>query len=210
VLLKNPHLQGSRVAYVTLKESEVKSKLMFVLCAFFLFTRQSKAQQIKLPEQQDRWKIQTDGSIEWKIDNRIPHFDHIEMAGEKVALWMQYGVDSSGRSKLSRTTVFPTFRLLPHRTIAHMTYNLEDAEVPRIYINDRLLKRGVHNAALVSDLQEKVQRINHEGIMVIESELRDSVRLRRVFFPCVDKPVAIEKLVFINGGKRPQKLIWII
>src|SRR5919107_572874 len=87
----------------------------------------SYSQEIRLPEQQDRWQILPDGSIEWKIDKRIPHNDHIEMGGEKVALWMQYGVDSSGRSKLSRTMVFPTFRLLPHRTIAHMTYNVEDA-----------------------------------------------------------------------------------
>jgi hypothetical protein len=102
--------------------------------------------------------------------------------------------------------VFPTFRLLPQRTIAHMTYNVEDAELPRIYINDRLLKSGVHNASVAGDLQEKVQRVNHRGIMQIESILRDSVLLRRTFFPSVDKPLAIEKLVFINGGKRPARI----
>jgi hypothetical protein len=171
-----------------------------------LSTLALRGQDIVLPEQQDRWTIQPDGSIEWKIDKRLPHFDHIEMAGEKVALWMQYGVDTSGRSKLSRTMVFPTFRLLPQRTIAHMTYNVEDAELPRIYINDRLLKGGVHNASVVGDLQEKVQRITHKGIMQIESVLRDSVLLRRTFFPSVDKPVVIEKLVFINNGKRPAKV----
>jgi hypothetical protein len=163
-------------------------------------------QEITLPQQQDRWTIQQDGSIEWKIDKRVPHNDHIEMGGEKVALWMQYGVDSSGKSKLSRTMVFPTFRLLPQRTIAHMTYNVEDAELPRIYINDRLLKGGVHNAAVVGDLQEKVLRVTHKGIMKIESEFRDSIRLMRTFFPSVDKPVAIEKLVFVNNGKRAAKI----
>lgn len=163
----------------------------------------SSAQETKLPEQQDRWKIQPDGSIEWRIAKRIPHSDHIEMAGEKVALWMQYGVDSSGRSKLSRTVVFPTFRLLPQRTIAHMTYNVEDVELSRIYINDRLLKGRVHNAEVAGDLQEKMQCVTHKGIMQIESMLRDTVLLRRTFFPSVDKPVAIEKPVFINNGKRP-------
>lgn len=168
-----------------------------------LITVFSSAQETKLPEQQDRWKIQPNGSIEWRIDKGIPHSDHIEMAGEKVALWMQYGVDSSGKSKLSRTVVFPTFRLLPQSTIAHMTYNVEDVELPRIYINDRLLKGGVHNAEVVRDLQEKVQRVTHKGIMQIESMLPDTVLLRRTFFPSVDKPVAIEKLVFINNSKRP-------
>lgn len=163
-------------------------------------------QELKLPEQEDRWTIQPDGSIEWEIDNRLPHQDHIEMAGEKVALWMQYRVDSTGKSKLSRTMVFPTFRLLPQRTIAHMTYNVEDGELPRIYINDRLFKAGVHNASLVSDMQEKVLRISHRGIMNIESLLRDSVLLRRSFFPSVDKAMAIEKLVFVNQGRRAAKV----
>jgi hypothetical protein len=100
---------------------------LFCMAGVFL-TAPSFAQDISLPEQQDRWRIQADGSIEWKVDKRVPHSDHIEMAGEKIALWMQYGVDSTGRSKLSRTMVFPTFRLLPHTTIAHLTYNVEDAE----------------------------------------------------------------------------------
>ena len=70
-------------------------------------------QEINLPAQNDRWKIQPDGSIVWNMDQRVPHFDHTEMDGEKVALWMRYGVDSSARPKLSRTLVFPSYRLLP-------------------------------------------------------------------------------------------------
>src|SRR6476620_300346 len=82
----------------------------------------ASSQELVLPKQQDRWTIQPDGAIEWKIDNRLPHSDHIEMGGEKVALWMQYGVDTSGKAVLNRTLVFPTFRLLPQNTIAHMMY----------------------------------------------------------------------------------------
>src|SRR5687768_5847640 len=96
------------------------------------------AQSYNLKPQIDRWVIQPDGSIEWKIDARLPHNDHIEMSGQKVSLWMQYGVDTSGKSSYVRTIVFPTYRLLPQRTIAHMTYDVNDRELPRIYINDRL------------------------------------------------------------------------
>ncbi|HEY5771783.1 MAG TPA: hypothetical protein VIS75_04100, partial [Chitinophagaceae bacterium] len=91
-----------------------------------LFISSSLSTQTLLPEQNDRWKIQPDASIEWKIDNRLPHNDHIEMSGEKVSLWMQYGVDTSGRSNFIRTIVFPTYRLLPSRTTAHMMYNVND------------------------------------------------------------------------------------
>jgi hypothetical protein len=34
---------------------------------------------------QNRWKIQPDGSILWEVKKDIPHYDHIEMSGEKVS-----------------------------------------------------------------------------------------------------------------------------
>ena len=168
----------------------------------------ANAQEIALPEQQDRWKIQPDGSIEWIVEGRIPHNDHIEMGGQKVALWMQYGVDSSGKSNFVRTLVFPTHRMLPQRTIAHMTYDVTDRDLPRILINDRLLKTGVYNAAVAPDQPEKVVSIRHKGIMEVQSEIgRDrTLKLKRVFFPSTDKPLAIEKLVFTNRGTQPVKI----
>src|SRR5690242_3708600 len=101
-------------------------------------------------QQRDRWTIQPDGSIEWKIDERLPHNDHIEMSGEKVSLWVQYGVDTSGKAVLNRTMIFPTFRLLPQRTTASMMYNVTDDDLPRILINDRLMKAGTYNAAVAT------------------------------------------------------------
>ncbi len=182
-------------------------KLSIVL--FFSWTSLwSVAQSYSLPSQIDRWTIQPDGSIEWKIDGRLPHSDHIEMSGKKVSLWMQYGVDSSGKSSFVRTIVFPTYRLLPQRTIAHLTYNVNDGDLPRILINDRLLKAGVYNAAVANDQPETVLFIRQNGIMEVHSVIgRDkNILLKRSFFPSVDKPLAIEKLIFINTGKQALKV----
>jgi hypothetical protein len=189
--------QGTYVGYIKI-----------LVLPFLILSISLTAQTYNLPEQNDRWAIQPDGSIEWKIDGRLPHNDHIEMSGEKVSLWMQYGVDTSGRSNYVRTIVFPTYRLLPQRTIAHLTYNVNDGDLPRFLINDRLLKAGVYNAAVAGDQPEKVISIRHKGIMEVQSEIgRDrTVLLKRSFFPSVDKPVAIEKLVFINAGKQPVKI----
>src|SRR6185369_11019318 len=175
---------------------------------FLFLLNIAEAQQINLSKQQDRWAIQPDGSIEWKIDNRLPHSDHIEMAGEKLAFWIQYGVDDSGKLSLNRTIVFPTFRLLPVRTTAHMMYSLTDDELPRVIINDRLLRAGTYNAAVQNDQPEKVISINHKGVMKITSDVgRDrSIRLIRVLFPSTQKPMAIEKCIFINQGKQPAKI----
>src|SRR5678810_125005 len=99
-------------------------KISLAILQIIFLSSKSFAQQVTLPQQNDRWTIQPDGGIEWKIDNRLPHNDHIEMSGEKVSLWLQYGVDTSGKSNFVRTIVFPTYRLLPARTTAHMMYCL--------------------------------------------------------------------------------------
>lgn len=179
---------------------------LLALCA--AAGNQAVAQQYNLTPQQDRWALQPDGSILWTVDHRVPHHDHIEMGGEKVALWMQYGVDSSGKARLNRTLVFPTHRLLPQRTIAHLMYDVKDEELPRFIINDRLLHTGVFNAAVQPDGPEKVVSIRHRGLMEINSELgRDrSLKLRRVFFPSTTRPMAIEKWVFTNRGQQPAKV----
>lgn len=130
------------------------------------------------------------------------------MSGEKVSLWVQYGVNEKGQAILDRTMVFPSFRLLPVRTIASMMYNITDGEMPRFLINDKLLKTGVYNAAVAPDMQENVISIKQKGVLQINSELgKDrNIALQRTLFPSTDKPVAIEKWVFTNTGKQPVKI----
>src|SRR5678810_938539 len=131
------------------------------------------------------------------------------MSGQKVSLWIQYEVDTSKKPVLNRTIVFPTFRLLPVRTIAHMMYDVKDEELPRIIINDRLYKAGVYNSAWQNDLPEKLVSVRQKGVMEIFSEIttREGViTLHRSFFPSVDKPMAIEKFVFANTTKQPVKI----
>jgi len=183
-------------------------KGLLCLVLFLICTSQLFAQQYNLPQQEDRWKILNDGSIEWRIDKRLPHSDHIEMSGEKVSMWVQYGVDTSGKAILDRTMVFPSFRLLPQRTIASMMYNVIDGDLPRILINDRLFKAGTYNAAVATDMPEQVTAIRQKGIMQVNSLIgRDkAINLARTLFPSIDKPIAIEKWVFINNSKQAAKI----
>ena len=44
-----------------------------------------------------RWQIAPDGrGIVWKVGSDIPHDDHIEMSGERMAFVLRWGVDSRG------------------------------------------------------------------------------------------------------------------
>jgi hypothetical protein len=52
-----------------------------------------------------------------------------------------------------------------------MMYDVKDGDLPRILINDRLLKAGVINAAVATDQPEKVISIRHKGIMEVQSEI---------------------------------------
>lgn len=178
-----------------------KAFLAFVLLTVKLTVY---GQQALLPEQKDRWLIQPDGSITWPVNGRLPHADHIEMSGEKVSLWVDYRLDSAGRASISRKVVFPMFRMLPDETRSHIAYTFDDNELPRIYINSRLLRTRSSGPEPEGDLLPVAKSINHHGIMRVLTETSSpSVKLERILFPSVDKPMAIEKFVFTNTGNKP-------
>lgn len=155
-----------------------------------------------------RWNLASSQAIAWQVKDRVPHADHIEMSGQKVSLWLQYQVDEKKAPSFTRTFVFPTFRLLPARTIASMMYSVEDENLPRILINDKLLKKGVYNATVMDDQPEKAAFIQFDGILSAESTIgaAGTITLKRSFYPSVDKAMAVEKLVFINNGGQPARI----
>jgi len=163
------------------------------------------AQQIVLPKQTDRWHIEHDGSITWNIGDRLPHADHIEMSGEKVSLWVSYSIDSSGVSKIIRTVVFPTFRMLPDDTRSHIAYTFNDNELPRIYINSQLLRTDISPNEANNALAFRAKSINQHGIMRIMAEAGNpaQVKVERSLFPSVDKPLAIEEFKLTNISDKP-------
>ncbi|HEY4155193.1 MAG TPA: hypothetical protein VGM24_07190, partial [Puia sp.] len=160
--------------------------------------------QAVLSEQQDRWVITPDSSIEWKIAGRLPHHDHIEMSGEKVSLWVQYGVDSSGLPEVSRTVVFPTFRTKPNDTHASLMYTFTDADLPRIYINAEPLRADIINGRKRGNFPRQVESIRQKGIMRIESNIGapSFLHLEHSLFPSVDKALALETFVFTNTSAK--------
>ncbi|SFE49846.1 hypothetical protein SAMN05518672_10710 [Chitinophaga sp. CF118] len=178
-----------------------------ILVSFLAFQLPSLlfAQQHDLPQQTDRWAIQPDGSIKWTINGWLPHTDHIEMSGEKVSVWVQYGLDSAGRSSVLRTVVFPTFRMLPDVTRSHIDYTFLDNELPRFFINNRQLKMDLAIGKKSGNLSYNIKSICHKGIMQIDAITSNPelVKIERRIFPSVDKPMVFEKFVFTNTTDKP-------
>ncbi len=157
-----------------------------------------------------RWNILKNSSIGWTIKPNDPHFDHIEMSGEKVSFWVRYSVDSMQRLSLVRTVIYPTFRLKPNDTHGTMMLTFTDQDLPRFYVNMTPLKPCLMNGYPNPGLTEKVISMSHSGVLQIESSLEKIDRsrvsnkliLRRSLLPCADLPAAIEKFVWINTDNK--------
>jgi len=180
-------------------------KKAFLISLLLIVKLTVYSQQTILLEQNDRWSIQPEGSISWHINDKLPHSDHIEMSGEKASLWVAYGVDSAGIIRITRKVVFPTFRMMPDETRSHIAYTFDDNELPRIYINNRLLKTDISKREQGNNLAFVTKSINQHGIMRILAETGKSasIKIERSLFPSVYKPMAIEKFVITNMGNKP-------
>lgn len=173
----------------------------YISLIIILFINLLSSQNIEISKENNRWHIQDDGSIIWNIGDNLPHQHHIEMAGEKVAIWVKYGFDEHRSSSFFRTLVFPTFRKLPVATRSHVSYSFTDFDLPHIYINNQRIQWDLGRKEKWPHTEMyQVQSIQHKGIMILDAIgcNSENVRIERKIFPSVDRPLAIEKFKFTN------------
>ena len=139
---------------------------------------------------QPRWQIQPDGSIEWKIDGRIPHKDHIEMSGKQVSVVLRYGVDNDGAFVLNKSMVCPLLRTVPNNTHASLMRRFDWNPLDVITVNGR------------SVIGEKTNTIRLKGTLAVESSFASGYKLLREYLPSTDLPALIENYAFINTGQK--------
>lgn len=134
-----------------------------------------------------RWHINAEDGITWKAEGTsFPHYDHIEMAGRKVATVVRYGIDEKGAFYLNRGMVWPMLRTIPNNTHASLMRHFGNDITSKIMVNRWTLQ------------DEKVKEISLNGIMTVVSEFPAGVRLTRTLFPSVDKPIFCEKYTLAN------------
>ena len=180
------------------------------ICMFLLFI----LPLIITAQKNTRWHILNNGSIEWNVKPDDAHADHIEMSGEMASLWVQYKIDSLSRLHLTRTVIFPSFRLKPNDTHGTLITQFTDNDLPRFFLNMSPLKPSIINGRFNSGLTEKVASLNHSGLMQIVSnveriagkDVKEKMMIKRTLLPSADKPAAIEKFVFINTDNHPYSV----
>ena len=157
---------------------KIKSLFLFVLIISFCSLKA-----------QNRWNLESDGSISWTVQKGDVHSDNLEMSGRFISVIASYGVDEKGRPVLSRQLVFPMLRTIPNDTHANIIYTFGSDAAPVIKINNR-------------PVNEQAKRFVLRGLLIIESIVNNNISVKRELFPSTDKPLAIEKFTLTNSSGR--------
>lgn len=153
------------------------------------------------------WEIRPGGrDIVWKVGSDIPHDDHIEMSGERMAFVLRWGIDPNGAFRQERSLVFPLLRTVPNDTHASLMYRMA-TDIPSLL--------GVNGLALQA---ERVEQVSVDGALTVRSlwgvgkmnvgSARDTkpvpvVEMTRTIFPSRSLPLMCEHYVLRNVGGKP-------
>ena len=154
-----------------------------------------------------RWEIRPGGrDIVWKVGSDIPHDDHIEMSGERMAFVLRWGIDPNGAFRQERSLVFPLLRTVPNDTHASLMFRMA-TDIPSLL--------GVNGLALQA---ERVEQVSVDGALTVRSlwgvgkmnvgSARDTkpvpvVEMTRTIFPSRSLPLMCEHYVLRNVGGKP-------
>ncbi|MCW3119097.1 MAG: hypothetical protein JWM28_3179, partial [Chitinophagaceae bacterium] len=137
-----------------------------------------------------RWQMNSDNSITWNITDKLPHSDHIEMSGKKIAVVLRYTVNADSSFTATRSLVWPMLRTIPNNTHASLTrrFSLDGFEL--ITINYKPVAA------------EKVKNISLNGILTVKSNTADGLELTRQYFPSTTAPGYCEIYTIRNSTNK--------
>lgn len=142
-----------------------------------------------------RWHVDSKGGITWNPTPGEDHYDHIEMAGKRVAVVLRYGVDASGTFSVNKSMVWPMLRTVPNNTHASLMRRYDWNPLDAVTVNGRSLSG------------EKTLSVSIREALRVESELTDRkfgrLILRRCYFPSRELPALIERYTLVNTGNKP-------
>jgi len=134
---------------------------------------------------QNRWELASGGKIIWKINDKLPHNDHIEMSGDSISVILNYAVKEDRSFKLERKLVWPMLRTVPNNTHASLIRLVNDDCLEKVLVNEKPLQ----TVATLS--------IELGGLMKIKSS-SDLVDLVRTVFPSTEHPAYYEQYALTN------------
>ncbi|MBI5834185.1 MAG: hypothetical protein HZB16_17970 [Armatimonadetes bacterium] len=142
----------------------------------------------------DRWRLEGEG-IAWQPADggSLPHADHVEMSGRQVSLIAYWGLDRDRRLSLRRRIYWPTLRGRKDDVRGYLRRELAESCEPVVLI-DGIERRSV---------TERVSELRFDGVLAIEHEPSDGVRLTRELFPDPAAAAVIERWTLTNVSAAP-------
>lgn len=149
---------------------------------------------------QDRWTIMADKPVinMSAATQKLPHSDHVEMSGDRMAVVLYWSLDSNSTFGLNRALVFPMLRTVPNDTHASLMMNHDIDVASMLRINNKR-----------PSFSTKDIRIN--GLMEVSDISRQKdgsiIELTRTIFPTMNNQAMIELYTARNVGEKPFNLI---
>lgn len=155
--------------------------------------------QIVNAEETSRWDINGHHSVQWNnLRGGVPHSDHVEMAGEKVAVVYYWEVDRNEEFHVNRHLVFPMLRTIPNDTRASW--------MPRQDID---FLRGMTANGLSMGI-EHVKKVTLDGKLTVFSIANgdyNDFELTRTYWPSTLQQAVCEQYTFKNIGEKTETLL---
>ena len=136
------------------------------------------------------WALNDEGGITWRYDGRA-HTDHIEMAGQQMAVVLHYGITGEGRFTCERHLVFPMLRTIPNDT--HGSFIR--------YVNWEPLESVLIGQSRLVDRSEQVESVSLKGLLTVQSRW-GTIGVRRTLSTSVTLPALVEQYELTNLGDR--------
>lgn len=149
------------------------------------------------------WKIAGETGIVWEVasDSRLPHADHIEMAGQRVAAIIDYSIDENRQLSLKRDIIFPQLRVFTktdapdwrkYRAYLRQTY--PDNILPVITDETHQIVPGA------------VDSVKIAGKLIFFHQPVRGIAIKRTLFPSMSERLFVEKWELQNVAAIPKTL----
>lgn len=130
------------------------------------------------------YSCKNDGIIFSADRHKLPHSNHIEMAGFETSSIISYKIDSDKNLKLYRFCIFPQIRVIPNETRGSLSYSFD----------------GV-NLSCKSPI--KTDRVEFNGLLTFYQSA-DNIEIKHTICSAYDKKALLEKITIKNTGNGEQ------
>lgn len=153
---------------------------------------------------QTRWEIVPDSNV-ISMDvaaNALPHADHIEMSGKKMAVVLYWDVDSAGTFGLNRSLVFPMLRTVPNDTHASLMLHNDLDLASMLRVNGKRVPLASRRITINGDMEVISGYTNTDSRGAVTA-----LDLSRVIFPSMEHPAMTEIYTARNVGTKSFNLL---